>query len=64
MNFNVDGYLGAGLHDLMHSEIEEHFVSGFPTSTTRKQIFLGYSKHKDEISELSLGCTEFLNGSL
>lgn len=63
MNFNSDGYLEAGLHDMEIDEIVEHFVTAFPTSNTRLSIIDGYKKHSAEVAALGLSCTELLDGS-
>lgn len=63
MNFNTDGYLEAGLHDMELDGIVEHFVTAFPTSNTRTNIIDGYKKHCQELADLGVACTEFLDGS-
>lgn len=63
MNFNADGYLEAGLHDMELDGIVEHFVTAFPTSNTRPNIIDGYKRHRDEVAALGVACTEFLDGS-
>lgn len=63
MNFNSDGYLEAGLHDLEFDEIVEHFVTAFPHSTSRQPIINGYSRHSDELRKIGLSCQQLLNGS-
>lgn len=63
LNFNADGYLEAGLHDMELDGIVEHFVTAFPTSNTRSNIIEGYKKHRGEIVSLGIPCLQFLNGS-
>lgn len=63
VKFNADGYLDAGFHDLDVDAIEEHLVTGFPTSTTRKPILDGYKRHRGDIEALGLTCEQFLDGS-
>lgn len=63
MNFNADGYLEAGLHDMELDGIVEHFVTAFPTSNTRETIIGGYKKHRDELATLGVTCIQLLDGS-
>ena len=63
LNFNANGYLEAGFHDMEINEIVEHFVTAFPTSNTRSSIIDGYKKHSAEVAALGVACTEFLDGS-
>jgi len=63
LQFNANGYLEAGIYDLDHSALEEHFVTAFPHSSTRSAIFAGYSRHSSELMQFGIPCVEFLNGS-
>jgi hypothetical protein len=63
MNFNSNGYLEPGIHDLELSALEEHFVKGFPTSTTRPRIIDGYKRHRSELESLSIELEQLLDGS-
>jgi hypothetical protein len=63
MKFNGDGYLEPGIHDYDAPEIEAHLVDGFPTSTTRMNIWSGYTRHCADVQSCGLQVVEFLNGS-
>ena len=63
MNFNANGYLDPGIHDVDLSAIEEHLVRGFPTSTTRPRIIDGYKRHRSELETLSIELEQLLDGS-
>jgi hypothetical protein len=63
MKFNKDGYLEAGIHDMELPTIEEHFVNGFPSSSTRPKIIAGYKKHRAELEHLNLNIEQLLDGS-
>jgi hypothetical protein len=63
MDFNADGYIAPGFHDLDADALEEHFVTAFPASSTRAGIFSGFTKHVDEVSFLGPAFMEFLDGS-
>lgn len=63
MQFTTDGYLAPGIHDYDVREIEAHLVDAFPTSTTRLQIWQGYTQHSAEVRACGVPITEFLNGS-
>lgn len=62
-NFNRHGYLEPGLHILDISEIEGHFVTSFPHSTTRKTILDGYQKHAKDLLAVIGECEQYLDGS-
>lgn len=63
MNFNADGYLEAGLHDLELEAIIEHFVTAFPHSSSRETIMDGYKRHRSDVASLGIVCTQLLDGS-
>lgn len=63
MNFNADGYLEAGFHDLTVDQIEKHFVEDFSLSSTRGPIFEGYLRHRADVVSLGLSCEQFIDGS-
>ncbi|UPY36151.1 hypothetical protein [Sediminicoccus sp. KRV36] len=63
MNFNSDGYLDAGLHDMDVEGIVEHFVTAFPASNTRRAIIEGYIRHRSEFSALGVACVQLIDGS-
>ncbi|NBB41601.1 DUF6932 family protein [Sphingobium yanoikuyae] len=63
MNFNTDGYLEAGLHDLELEAIIEHFVTAFPHSSSRVGIMDGYKAHREAVMALGIPCLQFLDGS-
>ncbi len=63
VKFNSDGYLEPGLHDLTVDSLEEHFVTGFPTSTTRPNIIEGYKRHNFAVNALGISGEQFLDGS-
>lgn len=41
LNINLNGYLDAGLHHGTYIDFKDIFLSGFKTSLTRKDIFVG-----------------------
>lgn len=61
--FEASGYLPPGIHDMVVADIQQHFVAGFPTSTSRKQIFQGYEKHRSELATLGIDLHQLLGGS-
>ena len=63
MNFNANGFLDPGIHDVELSAIEEHLVRGFPTSTTRPRIIDGYKRHRTDLETLNIELEQLLNGS-
>lgn len=63
MNFNADGYLDAGLHDMDFEGIVEHLVTAFPTSNTRSTIITGYKRHRSEVSAFGITCIQLIDGS-
>lgn len=63
MNFNADGYLDAGLHDLELEGIIEHFVTAFPHSSSRTAIMAGYQQHRAAVVALGIPCTQLIDGS-
>lgn len=63
MKFNADGYLEPGFHDMTIENIEEHFVRGFTSSTTRPVIIEGYKRHKKELQETRVNFEQFFDGS-
>jgi hypothetical protein len=62
-NFNADGYLSAGIHDMTLDQIEQEFVVDFTSSTTRADIFDGYRSHSAELAALGPVFEEFIDGS-
>ena len=63
LEFNAEGYLAPGLHGFELEAIAASFVTAFPNSNTRQQVFAGYLRHRAEIATLGITCVQFLNGS-
>lgn len=61
--FNGHGYLEAGVHPFDTIELEAHFVTSFPHSSTRSQILTGYRQHSLEIAAIVGSCDQYIDGS-
>lgn len=63
MNFNVDGYLNAGLHSSNLADIKTHFVDNFPATSTRLTVYDGYKNHSAQLVTFGVDFNQFLDGS-
>lgn len=64
VTFNELGYLPSGFHDKEPSEIKSVFVDNFPNSSSRKEIFEGYSKFCKTLVTLGIkNFVQWLDGS-
>lgn len=63
MNFDVNGNLEAGIHDITMEELQDIFVNSFPSSNTRPVIFSGYYSHDSHLKELNITIEKFVDGS-
>lgn len=61
--FNEHGVLPAGRYQAMPDEIEQRFVLTFPTSLTRKNIFDGWRRRREQLLELVQVEQEWIDGS-
>jgi hypothetical protein len=61
--FNGHGYLEAGLHPFDTVELEAHFVTGFPHSSTRARILSGYKQYSVDIAGIVGPCDQYIDGS-
>jgi hypothetical protein len=61
--FNLHGYLEPGIHQLTKDDIESHFVTSFPHSSTRQTILAGYKQYCDDIVEIAGNCAQLIDGS-
>jgi hypothetical protein len=63
LDFDKNGYLAAGIHEMAQPDLEANFVTAFPYSSTRSEIIAGYNRHAAEIVALVGRCEQFLDGS-
>ena len=49
LEFNKDGYLDAGFHEVCIDELYEFFVKQFSTSQTREEIFNNFNRWRDSL---------------
>lgn len=63
MAFNAKGYLEAGLHPMEAEDLEKEFVTPFPYSSTRKNVFEGFKKHSKELQEVINKYVQMIDGS-
>jgi hypothetical protein len=60
---SADGLLPSGRHAATVSEIEQRFVSTFPTSVTRRALLDGWRRQTEELLTLIDIESEWINGS-
>lgn len=63
MNFDANGNLEAGIHNITMDELLDVFVNSFPSSTTRPDIFSGYCSHDNHLKKLNITVEKFVDGS-
>lgn len=61
--FNAHGYLEPGFHKWTVAELKTKLVDSFPHSTTRANIYAGFSRLRHEISSLIQGGEQIIDGS-
>jgi hypothetical protein len=61
--FTEDGILPPGRYAATPGEIEQRFVTLFPTSMTRRGIFDGWRRRREELLDLVAIEAEWLDGS-
>lgn len=61
--FNSDGYLDPGIHKMSLTEFSSAFVTAFPFSNTRKDIFVGYLEHFSDLAKLVSSFEQIIDGS-
>ncbi len=61
--FDANGYLAGGIHDYDEGQFESDFVTAFPSSVTRKNIFAGYMRHASDLLQIVDRCEQLIDGS-
>ncbi len=61
--FNEHGVLPGGRYQATPDEIEQRFVLTFPTSLTRKSIFDGWRRRREQLLDLIQVEQEWIDGS-
>ena len=63
MNFDTNGNLPLGFHDMTLAEIEYFLVATFTQSITRRPIFDGYCRLRNTMHGVGLSGEQYLDGS-
>ena len=62
-SFNDNGHLPPGIHETTLEEFKTRFVDGVQESTTRADVFSGYTRYCADLSKLDLIIKQWLDGS-
>jgi hypothetical protein len=52
-----------GIHDIVETEFDNRFVSGFPTSSTRKRLSKGLCEYIEALRPIGVGFELWIDGS-
>lgn len=63
MNFDANGSLPAGFHDLTYDEFYDFFVTGFPSSQRRQLIAESLLDFSAEVFAIGIPCEFWIDGS-
>lgn len=62
-SFNENGHLPPGIHETTIEDFKSRFVDGVPESTTREDVFSGYTRYCTDLLKLDLVMKQWLDGS-
>ena len=63
LNFDANGSLPAGFHDLTYDEFYDFFVTGFPSSQRRQLIAESLLAFSTEVFAFGIPCEFWIDGS-